>query len=435
MCKWGCVIFAMSLLAAVAATAGDASTSAPTAKKVKACVAIFDLAARGDEGKDIADKVRIRLARHEDYDVVDGLTTKGASEAVPADAKREKLTALMDQLAVNVAVYGTVTRSGKTVSADIRCLDLTDPKNPVEQGKTFTDSTERYAGEIARMIVQTVTGQEEWVPPQYGDEPEPDAKALGKPLNVNGDFEKLSEGWDPPDNVSTFVEKNADRKGTILRVQTDLQRDPWLEYTRNIRLGLADPAKPPTIKKDTSYGSVAGLEGVHYRSAWIKAEPLTRYWLLADHKGPGGAKVFVKGYRDTAEDADGLPEVSMVQRKLTAETFAKMPPADQKKLIAEDAKAHPERYRRECYRWYLNCDKSGGKWKHFAAPMPPRGGLPKDVQWLQIQIYSYWPPGEYLWDNVLLYKDPAQKGPVAEEPAKTPNFGKAAPQPSTQKGT
>jgi hypothetical protein len=273
-----------------------------------------------------------------------------------------------------------------------------------------------------------VTGSEEWIPPQYGDEPEP--KNFGPPINANGDFEQGFAHWDAPDNVSTFIEPSPGGRGKILRVRTDLERDPWLEYVRNIRLGLADPTKPPTIKRDTSYNSVAGLEGVHYRSEWIKAAPLARYWLTCDHKGLGGAKVFVKGYRDMSADADGLPELSMVERKLTAEAFAKMPRDEQKKLIAADASAHPERYRRECYRWYLNCKDSGKDWKHFAAPVPPRGGLPKDVEWLQIQIYSYWPPGEYLWDNVWLYKDPAQKAPAAEEPARTPNFGKT----STGKG-
>ena len=62
------------------------------------------------------------------------------------------------------------------------------------------------------------------------------------------------------------------------------------------------------------------------------------------------------------------------------------------------------RYVRECYRWYLSCAGAPGEWNHFAACFPPRGGLPADVDFLQIQIYSYWPPGEYLWDNVLLYE-------------------------------
>lgn len=399
----------------------------PAPKKVAAYVVIFDFASgAGEAGKQVADSVRLRLAAHEEYDVADGITTAEASPPVPADADKEKVKALMDRLAVNYAVYGTIQREGKAVKAQVRCLDRTDPKNPVEHAKTFTDATERARGEIARQIVQVVTGQEEWIPPQYGDEPEP--KNFGAPLNANGGFEQGPRHWDAPDNVSTFLEDLAGH-GKVLRVRTDLERDPWLEYVRNLRLGLADPSKPPKIGKDTSYNSVAGLEGVHYRSDWIAAVPLQRYWVACDHKGLGGAKVFLKGYRDMADEADGLPEVSMVERKLTPEAFAKLSRDEQKKLIAADAKAHPERYRRECYRWYLNCKDSGGQWKHFAAPVPPRGGLPKNVQWLQIQVYSYWPPGEYLWDNVSLYKDPNQKAPAEEEPARTPNFGKTGTKP------
>lgn len=398
------------------------SGAAMTAVKLaRAHVVIFDFSSEGEFGKAIADSVRLRLARHEEFDVVDGITTSEASSPLAATAGPDKVRALMERLGVDYAVWGSVTKSGKEFKAELKCLDMTDTKKPVELAKTFTDSSERARGELARQIVEVVTGSEEWVPPQYGDEPEPAAGLLGKPVNANGGFEGGSAHWDAPDNVSTFIEDGPAGRGKVLRVRTDLERDAWLAYTRNIRLGLADPGRPPHIRTDKSYDSVAGLEGVHYRSEWIKASPGQRYWLTADHKGPGGAKVFVKGYRDMSAEADGLPEVSLVEMKLTPEGFAAMSGAEQKKLIASDARLHPERYRRECYRWYLNCGGGGKEWKHFAAPCPPRGGLPANVEWLQIQVYSYWPPGEYLWDNVNLYKDPAQKAPAKEEPARTPN--------------
>lgn len=423
---------AILCLASLAATAGPGRAATPATKPappaaprhVKAYVAVFDFACeQGDYGKQIADSVRLRLARHEDYDVTDGLTMQAASEPLPAGSPRDDVVKIMDRLATNLAVYGTVQKTGNTVAATIECLDLTDPKSPILQKKLFHDASEQSRGEIARQIVQTITGAEEWVPPQYGDEAEPDN--FGQPVNLNGDFEKGSAHWDRPDNVSAFIEKGPAGRGMILRVQTDLARDPWLAYTRALRLGQADPAKPPVIKRDTSEGSVAGLEGVHYRSEWIKATPLQRYWLTADHKGKGGAKIFVKGYRDMSAYADGLSEVSLVERKLSPADFAKLSPPQRTAMIADDVKLHPDRYRRECYRWYLNCGAARGEWKHAAAPVPPRGGLPDYVEWLQIQIYSYWPPGEYLWDNVFLYKDPNQKAPLKEESARTPNFGKA----------
>jgi hypothetical protein len=190
-----------------------------------------------------------------------------------------------------------------------------------------------------------------------------------------------------------------------------------------VRLGLADANRPPKIATDTSYGSVAGLEGVHFNSDWLRAEAGARYWLVADVKKPGGTpKVFVKGFADWSAHADGLPELSLVERKLTPEAFAVLEPNRRKALVAEDARAHGDHYRREVYRWYLNCRGGGADWVHYAAPFPPRGGLPRNVQWLQIQVYAYWPPGTYFFDNVYLYRNPRQKAALPEEPARTPEI-------------
>jgi hypothetical protein len=197
--------------------------------------------------------------------------------------------------------------------------------------------------------------------------------------------------------------------------------------------GQADPNRPPQIPTDTGYSSVAGAEGVHFCSDWIAAQKGRRYWLTADVKcaRTGGAfpKIFVKGFADFSASADGLPERSLVERGLTPETFAAVPAAQRKELIAADARSHPDRYRREVYRWYLACRNEGGDWTHVAQAFPPRGGLPARVQWLQIQIYAYWPPGEYLFDNVFLYADPSlrtpagarQTAPLSEEPPRTPS--------------
>jgi len=200
---------------------------------------------------------------------------------------------------------------------------------------------------------------------------------------------------------------------------------------RDIRLGGADPNKPPKLEKNTSYhNSVAALEGVHYRSDWIKATPGRRYWLAADMKGKSSGiffpKIFIKGFSEWADRADGLPEKSLVERKMTPESFAKLPAERQKKIIAEDAGKYPDRYRRESFRWYLACRNEEDQWKHYAAPFPPRGGLPRNVDWFQVQVYAYWPPGAFLFDNVHVYADPNQKAPLSEEKARTPHFGKTS---------
>jgi len=257
-------------------------------------------------------------------------------------------------------------------------------------------------------------GDKLWKPPEYGDETEPTAKQFGKPLNINGAFNG-HKGWDAPDGVSTFIEAGPKGRGKILRVRTDLQRDPWLEYRKGLRTGRASRDNPPEIETDISYGSVGGLEGVHFRSEWIKAIPGQRYWLTADvmmksgdTKGMFFPKVFVKGFRKTPHALDGLTESSLAELGLAPEEFAELPKPKRDAMIHSEVKKHPKRYLRECYRWYLACRGTKGIWTHAAAPFPPRGGLPADIEWLQIQIYSYWPPGEYQWDNVHLYKDPNQ---------------------------
>ena len=384
-------------------------------------VVVFDFSG-GKRGAALAEKVRGRLRRHREYDVVDHLTTRDFSGPVALTAKTSRVRELMGMLACSVALHGTVRGGGAGVQVDVKCVDLRNPAEPGGWTASFSDATERALVLTAMRIVEKLRGEAEWVPPQYGDESEP--KKLGKPLNVNGDFERGHRGWDAPDRVSTFLVRGSKGRGKILRVRTDLARDPWLEYRRQLRLGQTTPARAPHIARDTSYGSVAGLEGVHYRGMHIDATPLQRYWLAADHNGQGGAKVFVKGFRDWSVEADGLPESSLAALGLTPEQFARLPAKRRKALIATDARRRPQIHRRECYRWYLNCKSARREWKHLAAPFPPRGGLAKNVQWLQVQVYSYWPPGEYLWDNVWMYKDPRRKRPVAEEKARTPNFDK-----------
>ena len=390
----------------------SAADKPPATRPVTRCVVVFDFACKdGKVGRQLADSVRLRLRRHKGYEVVDRLTTQDATGPQGVNARDgEILKLLNEKFTARSAIYGTVHVQGGVVRAQIVFLDVTEPAKPVRRVKVFSDDTQRARAVISRAVVEAVTGRADWKPPEYGDEPEP--KKFARPLNLNGAFEDGAKGWDRPDNVSTFLEAGPKGRGKILRVRTDLARDPWLKYRRALRLGRADPGKPPRIPQDTGYSSVAGLEGVHYRSEFIKATPGMRYWLLTDHKGQGGAKVFVKGFRKTPHALDGLPESSLAEMAMTPRQFAALPAARRKAIIAADAKKHPKRYLRECYRWYLNCAAGKGAWKHFAAPFPPRGGLPKNVEWLQIQIYSYWPAGEYLWDNVHLYADPRQKAPL-----------------------
>lgn len=411
----------MMLILATATSAAGPQTQ-PAVKFQQAQVIVYSFVGpeKSDYGERLAETVRMKLRRHEDYKVIDQHTTADFTEPMPADAPLEKFAPSMHgMLAANLALYGTVHVEGKTVKAEVCCLDMTDPAAPRQWRKTFSDGTQRWHAIIATGIVEAVTGRPEWKPPEYGDEPEP--KSFGTPANVNGTFDDGQKGWERADNVSSILMPGPAGRGTVLKIRTDLARDAWLDYTRRLRFGQADPDHPPGIRRDTGEGSVAGLEGVHFRSDWIDASPGQRYWTAVDCKTGSATKIFVKGFLDWSQHADGLPEESLVKRGITVEQFIKLPEDQRKALIAQDAKEHPERYRREIYRWYLNCG-SGGSWRHKVAPVPPRGGLPDNVKWIQIQVYCYWPPGESYFDNVFLYKDPNQTAPLPEEKARTPNF-------------
>jgi TolB-like protein len=421
-------------LGVLAATAVGSAFAAPAGGPAKAAhVAILDFAcADAEYGRKLANAIRSRLARHGELEVIDRLTTAETAETLPADTPRQKVAELMaKRLGVTLAVYGSVAKAGAAVRLEAVCVDIRKHASPGEARnwkRTFADDTQRSEAVISKAVCEAVTGGEEWKPPEYGDVKPP--ADLGKPLNRNGGFEQGHVGWQEPDNVATFIEPcprdmAPAGRGNVLRVRTDLARWPYIDYVRDIRMGKASPARPPKLGTDTGYGSLGGNEGVHFKSELLKATPGWRYWLSVDFHGPAG-KVFVKGFRKTEHALDGLPESSLARLKLTPEQFSALPKEKRVKLVEEEARLQPENFLRECYRWYINCRGEAGKWNRLTECCPPRGGLPADVEQIQIQVYSYWPARTYWYDNVHFYKDPTLKEPIPEEKPRTPNFGRTS---------
>jgi hypothetical protein len=369
----------------------------------RVCVVVFDF--QGPGGADLADRVRLRLGRHEDCQVVDALTLRTLGQPPALQTDPRSVTEMMHRLAGQVALWGEVRSTDGSLAAIVRCVDRSKPSVERQWVNTFSSSGERASAEIARQIVETLRAKAEWTPPQSGQETEPNN--FGAALNVNGDFEQGAAGWERPDGVSTFLLDGPPGRGKVLKIRTDLAREPWLDYRRKLLLGQADPSAPPQVPRDVSLKSVAATEGVHYCSDWITAEPGRRYWLTADVQcrttSEAFPRIFVKGFADMSASADGLPQRSLAERNLTPQAFAALPEARRKELIAEDVCLHGDRYRREVYHWYLACRNERGDWTHMAAPFPPRGGLP-----------------EYLFDNVVLDADPRQQAPLPEAPARTP---------------
>lgn len=419
-------VLAWTAVAAIVPVPFGRAAAEPAEEAAKTVVVVFDFTGEGELGKKLADSVRLTLARNagKQFEVIDQLTTQESSQPTGADAKVKDVTALMkEQFSAAVGIMGSAKREGGGLSVEIRCIDLRPGAKDGGWTQTFSDGSERAAAVISRAIGEKVTGGALWKPPETGDLKEP--TNFGKPENLNGNFENGSTGWAKPDNVSTFLEKGPAGRGMVLRMKNDLARDPWLEYRRDLMFNKASPNNPPKIAQDTTYGGLAGMEGADYISEHFKATPGQRYWLTLDTKGVNSAKVFIKGWKRAVAAEDGLSETALKELRITPEAFARMTEAERKKLIDADIKKNPKRYLSQCWDWHMNL-KGDKEWTHHALWFPPRGGLPKDVELLTIKILTIWPPGETLYDNVYVYKDPNQKGALDEEKSRTPNAGKTS---------
>ena len=64
--------------------------------------------------------------------------------------------------------------------------------------------------------------------------------------------------------------------------------------------------------------------------------------------------------------------------------------------------------KRNAYRAPMTLDPCDEKWRRYARLFHPwrskstLGGKPLRPQYLQVQLYAYWPPGTYYFDNVRL---------------------------------
>ncbi|MCL2700348.1 MAG: hypothetical protein FWE88_01490 [Phycisphaerae bacterium] len=379
-----------------------------------------------DRGEDFAHRIRLGLKRYvtEECEVIDKFTIREGSGPLKPDAKRADLEELLTEVFDGrVLVFGTLEHEKKGMHKEatykwnvkVRVVDLRD-KSPLDEWtESFSDTTERGAGVIASKIVEKVSGQARWIPPQHGDVPEP--KVYGDPINPNSDFAAGGKGWIPIDNVSTIMGRDPER-GNVLRMLNGFHREDWRDYRRKLMFGQANPARPPRIRPDESMGGVAGLEGCDIISEYFKPRDGWRYWLVVEGKGHCATKVFVKGWVKTEFAEDGLSETALIEHKLTPLQFSKLPPAERKRLIEADKRKNPSRYVREAWRWHISAG-GVGDWTRWAGTFPPRGGLPK-LDYLHVKILTYWPPGENQFSSVSVYEDPGQTKPLEEEKARTP---------------
>jgi hypothetical protein len=357
------------LLACIWVTALAALLFADELTRERPVVVIPDFISDDEDnavGNAYADALRLRLRRH-GYTVIDRITTRQFASALGAEATDARLTDLALRTEASLVVTGQVHADGDQVTVTVCQFTLDCQGNPVRGEQVFTNDSQRARAVITTAIAEDILGEQIWSLPEVGDEALPDNP--GELIDIGGDFES-AEAWQAPNNVATFIEPADDHTdhGTVLRLRTDLAREPYLAYQAALACGEASPDEPPTIASDTTYASIAGVEGVRFSSDWIPAQPGRRYWLNAETLTPAATSVliFVKG-------------------------FANIAPAEE-----------PAEYR-QVYQWRLTCNNTTGQWESFAGAFPPEGGLPDSVDVLRLDIFACWPGGDYRVDNIRLY--------------------------------
>ncbi len=173
------------------------------------------------------------------------------------------------------------------------------------------------------------------------------------------------EGWEGIDDLTVFWEKS--RKGNhYIRMDTDVYKSDWEKRRDELKENPDAPAWKKTPTKGPKYNTIGGTLGVSLWSRNIPVEKDTVYQLRVRMKGPSAGtefipKVFIKGY------------------------------------------ARVKGQYRKVYQAYKNCRDSAGEWKWHEREFSPASKTPS-VEYIRIQLYAYWPPGEYLFDDVSVVK-------------------------------
>jgi hypothetical protein len=394
------------LIVAISVLTIAQDTSTPGAS----LVVVTDFVTPADITDDYADALRMKLHRLDAWDTLDAISTRDVSpDPLGATTDAQTLEAIADTTDADMVIAGTLARNNGAMTLEVVVLDAATHELTHKQ---FTDESPRAKAIIVKALIEDLTGAPL---PTAATDPEPEPE-LTDPINTDGDFESEAPPWVGLDAVSAIIQDDEQPgRGNVLVVRTDLDRDAWIQYQRDLMTGDASTDAPPELSISAGAEALGAFEGVHVRSDWIEATPGARYWLTADMRGPvkGNARIFVKGFTDIDTPA-GLTEQSLIDRDMTPDDLSAMDPDERAQLLADDLAKHPERYRKEVYRWYLRCESTSDAWEHFASSFPPRGGLPDNVQFLRIDIFSAWPVGEYRFDNVHLYLAPEDSDPADE---------------------
>ncbi|MFW6189245.1 MAG: hypothetical protein ACOC7T_02330 [Planctomycetota bacterium] len=244
-------------------------------------------------------------------------------------------------------------------------------------------------------------------------------EALSGNLLENGSFERgrfWPTGWEPTDRLTTFRVEGGTDGERCLRIFTNVLDQQWKanreRLTETLRKAArragrplqqlprdprpSAPQRQPT--RPPYYDTVAGLHGVHYRSEYIPVKPRAVYRFSIDARceerdgeGIGEPKVFIKGYVNLeTKTREGVRTV-----------------------------------RRDAYRAPIGLNPCDEQWRRYARVLHPwkskstLQGRKLRPELLQVQIYAYWKPGNYRFDNVRL-EIVGEEEPEPEEESRPP---------------
>jgi len=206
------------------------------------------------------------------------------------------------------------------------------------------------------------------------------SKSKAKNLVVNGDFEKASrgkndrgrpDGWQHPDGLTSFWTQAPGRKGKCIKIDTDVLASQFRKREDEIAAALEKGRKmPPAPKRlptrPPKYDTVAGIEGVHFVTEDIPIDPSKHYRLEVDVRvdGKGKPKVWIKGY---------------AQIKSSSGTRTRI-----------------------VWKKALDCAGADKEWATYSMVFPRNTRIPSRVDHVRVQLYPYWPPATYWFDNVRL---------------------------------
>jgi len=247
-------------------------------------------------------------------------------------------------------------------------------------------------------------------------------RPLSGNLLANGSFEEgryWPRGWEATDGLTTFWIAGGTDGHRCLRICTDVLDAQWKARFDQVRAAVEaatrraggdpqalpeDPVPPAPERIPTQppyYDTVAGLHGVHYRSAYVKIAPgaVYRFCIDARTEAVGEPKVFVKGFFDQRmQTRDGVQTV-----------------------------------RRDAYRAPIFLDPCDEQWRRYARLFHPSRSKstldkqPLKAEWLQVQIYAYWQPGDYYFDNARLEIVGMEEPPPAATPKREAKPEQPAP--------